>query len=379
MTTASIGKLAALLREQRDVLLARWRQGVRELPSAQGLDTPTLIDHIPQLLHEMDAGLSSRSEETIAETLAEGSPSEHGMQRLEDGFDLPEVVAEYSILRRCIHDLAEAHDFPLEGEPLRIINHVIDSAIAVAVQTYATQQALQVQRRREEYLSFVAHDLRTPLNAISLAAAVLEHKLGAAAQDAETPRMLATLQRNVHQLQELVAKVLEENVNLQTEVGVKLQRRTFDLWPLIELLIHDLHPVADTDSTRLVNQVPDELQVYADASLLRRVFQNLIANAIRYTPRGTIEIGAADLGDSQGIECWVRDDGAGIPPDRLEKVFDDAVTDAEGHGGMGLGLAIVKTFVEAHGGQVAAQSDLGVGSVFRFTLPAQEEAERGPG
>jgi signal transduction histidine kinase len=201
------------------------------------------------------------------------------------------------------------------------MNGVLDQAIGLALQTYATQQALEVQKRREEYLAFVAHDLRTPLNAISLATRVLEPTVPDRSARAETAQMLKTLGRNVKQLQALVEKIIEENTSLHTETGVKLEQRNFDLWPLVEALIHDLRPVAGTGSTELINQVPHNLVVFADASLLRRIVQNLIANAIKYTPRGKVIIGARDLEDV--VECWVSDNGAGIPENELEKVFDE--------------------------------------------------------
>ncbi len=367
-------KLAALIRRDRDALLSRWREQVRQLPSAKHLDTPTLNDHVPTLLDELAAALHSQSEETIPEALREGSSPEHGLQRVLDGFDIEEVVAEYNILRGCLHDLADRNGLSLQGKPFHIVNRVLDGAIGLAVQSYATQQALEVQRRREEYLAFVAHDLRTPLNAISLAARVLELRLPERGTNAETSQMLKALRRNVLQLEGLVSKVIEESTNLQTELGVKLQRRTFDLWPLVEALIHDLNPVAGTASTQLINKIPDDLVVYADASLLRRVFQNLIANAIKYTPRGEVIIGARELGAEGTIECWVSDNGAGIPAEFLEKVFDKGETDPANEGGMGLGLAIVKTFTEAHGGIVTVESKEGVGSTFRFSLPAKANA-----
>ena len=183
--------------------------------------------------------------------------------------------------------------------------------------------------------------------------------------------MLKALRRNVQQLEGLVGKVLEENTSLQTEIGIKLERRELDLWPLVEALIHDLHPVAGTASTQLINKVPDDLVVYADASLLRRVFQNLIANAIKYTPRGEIIIGARDHGAEGAVEGWVSDNGVGIPEELLEKVFDKGETDPENSTGTGLGLAIVKTFTEAHGGTVTVESKQGIGSTFRFSLPAK--------
>jgi len=129
--------------------------------------------------------------------------------------------------------------------------------------------------------------------------------------------------------------------------------------------------VAGTNSTQLINKIPDDLVVYADANLLRRVFQNLIGNAINYTPRGEVHIGAQEL-DAEGVvECWVSDNGAGIPEELLEKIFDKGETDSEIAGSTGLGLAIVKTFTEAHGGKVAVESKEGVGSTFRFSLPTK--------
>lgn len=371
MTVNDLDKLAALIMQERHTLLTKWRQQVRELAAARNLDVPTLNDHIPQLLEELAAALRSKSDQTIPEALSEGSPPAHGIQRVQDGFDIEEVVAEYNILRGCIHDLAGDNGLSLQGKPFHTINRVLDQAIGLALQAYATQRALDVQQRRAEYLAFVAHDLRTPLNAISMAGRILELTLPVHGASSETAQMLKALRRNVQHLEGLVGKVLEENVNLETEIGIKLERRELDLWPLVEALIHDLHPVAGTASTRLINKVPDDLIVYADANLLRRVFQNLIANAVKYTPRGEIVIGARELGGEGAVECWVSDNGAGIPIDLLTKVFDKGETDPETTEGAGLGLAIVKTFTEAHGGKVSVESEVGVGTTFRFSLPTQ--------
>jgi len=372
-----LDKLAQLITRERNALLLRWREQVRLLPSARELDTPTLNDHMPGLIDELAAALRVKSDQTIPEALLQVSPPAHGLQRLENAFDIEEVVAEYNILRGCIHDLADQSGLRLQGKPFHIVNRVLDHAIGLALQAYATERALEVQRRREQYLAFVAHDLRTPLNAISLAGRVLELTVAANDPNAETDRMLRALRRNVQHLESLVSKVLEENTSLQTEVGIKLERREFDLWPLVEALVHDLHPVAGTDSTRLVNRVPDDLVVYADASLLRRVFQNLIANAIKYTRRGEIVVGAKDLRADGVVECWVADNGTGIPAALRETIFDldkAKAEDSGNDGGTGLGLAIVKTFAEAHGGEVSVESTEGVGSTFRFSLPTREKA-----
>ena len=378
VSLGDLDRLSALVSQKRDDLLSRWRGQVRELPSARSLDIPTLNDHIPLLLDELALALRVRSDQTIPEAVKEASAPIHGLQRFKDAFDIEEVVAEYNILRGCLHDLATENSLNLQGQSFHIINRVFDTAIGLAVQSYATGRALDVQRRREEYLAFVAHDLRTPLNAISLAGRVLEGTVEGG-RTAETDRMLKALRRNVKQLERLVNQVLEENTNLETEIGVKLERREFDLWPLVEGLIHDVHPVSGTDSTRLVNEVPDDLVVYADAELLRRILQNLIANAIKYTPRGRVVIGALDVVDEGVVLCTVTDNGAGISADFIDKVFDKGQTDPSSDEGSGLGLAIVKTLTEAHGGTVSAESTEGAGSSFRFSLPtkARSAADKG--
>jgi signal transduction histidine kinase len=101
------------------------------------------------------------------------------------------------------------------------------------------------------------------------------------------------------------------------------------------------------------------------------VFQNLIANAIRYTPRGEVVIGAREDTVNGVVECWVSDNGTGIPQESLAKIFEKGKTDSENEGGMGLGLAIVKTFTEFHDGNVNVESREGIGSTFRFSLPTK--------
>ncbi len=368
--SSDLDKLAELIESESETLLARWRQQLRQLESARHLDTPTLNDHIPQFLRELVAALKSASHsEILRDSFNAASPPAHGSQRFEDGFNIVEIVTEYNMLRGCIHDLADAKGLNLHGTPFRVINHVFDGAIGMAVETFSEQCALDVQQRREEYLAFVAHDLRTPLHAISLATDVLEHKLPEDIRKSTIAQMLKTLRRGVEQLAGLVEKVLEENIHLETDVGIKVERRRLDMWPLVEALVHDLRPVSETGGTQLINAVPDDLVVFADASLLRRIFQNLIANAIRYTPHGQVRIEARNLGPSSGIECAVVDNGSGIAPNLLDRVFDKGETDPDFVGGTGLGLAIVKSFVEAQGGTITAESEVGSGSTFRFTLP----------
>jgi signal transduction histidine kinase len=119
----------------------------------------------------------------------------------------------------------------------------------------------------------------------------------------------------------------------------------------------------------LANEVPVDLVAFADAGMLTRIVQNIVANAIRYTPRGRVTVGARSLDERGGLECWIADNGAGISPDMIGRVFEKFETDPTRDDGSGLGLAIVKEFVEAHGGIVQVESQQEVETTFRFRLP----------
>lgn len=364
-------QLSTLLLDERETLLAHWRAKVLEIPAARKLDTPALNDHMPQFIAELAIALKRVEDGEPEPNVA--SPPAHGSQRFEDGFDIEEVVGEYNVVRSCILELAEHRQVSVQGRALRVLNDVLDAAIGEAVKTFAECQAVETQRRREEYLAFVAHDLRTPLNAITLATHILELRWPDGTADPDTDRVMRTLRRNTRHLESLVSRVLEENTHLLTELGVKLERRRFELWPLVEGVMLDMQPIAIDKKTVLVNQVPDDLPLLADAGLVRRIFQNLLANAIDYAPGGIVTVGARETGPEGPVECWVADNGPGIPAERLARVFDALETDPE-RDGTGLGLAIVKTFVEAHEGSVSVESSPGKGCTFRFTLPRSARA-----
>ena len=374
MPTENLEALAALIRRERDTLLAEWRQEVRQLSVAHNLDVPTLNDHIPDLLEELACELEVCSDGSMIEGLKE-NPITHGLDRLRLGFNVEEVVAEYNALRGIIQDLIERHNLRLRGVVNRTINRVIDVSIGLAVKTYAAQKALEIQQRREEHLAFVAHDLRSPLAAIAMAAQLLEATVPDVGKDERAAMLLETMHRNVTRLNSLVVKVVQEEANLKAQVNDKVERGEVKLRALVEVLVSDLGPLAAVSNLSLANEVPEGLTAFADANMLTLIFQNLISNAIDYTPNGEVSIGAKKVEESAAVECWVSDNGAGIPADRLDKVFDKLETDPDKKSGMGLGLAIVKQFVEAHGGQVVVESELGRGSTFRFTIPSTAGVE----
>ena len=370
-------RFAQTIQQRRGQLLEKWRSEVQRLPTARNMDAPTLNDHIPSLLDHLAAALIAGESESVLDLQVEHGPQIHGTQRLRAGFDVVEVVAEYNILREILHSVAEEDGIKLSADITRILNRVIDSANALAVDTYAKEKSLEMQRRREEHLSFVMHDLRTPLSAMHMVGQILENSIPPDAKTQRVQSMLSLLHRNSDRVNALLKMATQEqhNIAANTIGELKVEPREFDLWPLVESLVHDFRPLSESTSIQIVNVVPTDFVVFADAVLLNQVFQNLLSNAIKYTKAGQIAIGA-EYYEGKHVRCWVQDTGGGIPADLLDKVFEKFITDPEKKGGQGLGLAIVKQVVEAHGGKVAVQSTGGEGSKFIFTLPAGPDDAR---
>jgi len=368
MQIATLAGLGDLIENHRIELLSDWQCQVALLPGAEHLDAPTVTDHIPELLAELSDNL--RSDRREASLIL--SPAEHGVQRWRVGFDITEVVAEYGILRTCLYRLAENHSLPLTNQAARIVNTVFDNAVAQAVKAYAIHMTLELQKHREEHLSFIVHDLRTPLQAVSLATTALERSLPDDLKTDLLETSLSTLRRNIGRLDALIKRVLQNEANLQLGNSPKVEKRDFDVWSLVESIIQDLSPIAIDSRTTLINNVPPDMTILADARLLGQVFQNLLSNAIKFTPNGKVIVGARQRPTDGIAQCWVQDTGAGIDSDRLDKIFQKLETDLQpDKRGVGLGLAIVKQIVEIHGGQIAVESRVGEGSTFTFEIPQQ--------
>ena len=370
MADSPLQKFAGIIQTCRNRLLKEWRDKVRLLPAARGLDNPTLNDHIPHLFDELTLALTNGHTESVLDLELHDSPKIHGGLRLRAGFDIVEVVAEYNILRELLSSLAEKERVDIKGEPNRILNRVIDRAVALAVDTFAKEKALDIQQRREEQLSFVIHDLKTPLSAIHAAGRILETSLADETKRGRIGNMLEIVQRNALRLNALVTTASQEQYNLaaSTAEELKVAHREFDLWPVVQALIWDLRALVENVPVQITNIVPENCVMNADPVLITQVFQNLLSNAIKYTAKGEITVGAQQI-EVNKIRCWVCDTGAGIPEDRFAKIFEKFETDPQQKGGMGLGLAIVKQVIEAHGGQVFVESEVGRGSTFSFALP----------
>jgi two-component system phosphate regulon sensor histidine kinase PhoR len=229
----------------------------------------------------------------------------------------------------------------------------------------------QLERTRQEFVANVSHELRTPL---SLIKGYVETLLDGARNDpAIAERFLKIIERNTQRLDLLIQDLLTISA-LESE-RIKLNLQPVQLRPLVEKIFTDLKPPADNKNIELVSQLP-ELTASADANRLEQVLANLVDNAIKYgRAQGRVTVGGKKLDDGK-LELFVQDDGPGIPPESLDRVFErfyrvDKARSRD-QGGTGLGLSIVKHIVQAHGGEVWVKSELGKGATFFFTLPVNE-------
>jgi signal transduction histidine kinase len=223
--------------------------------------------------------------------------------------------------------------------------------LAQAFTTMATQLA-EVDRLRRDLVANVSHELRTPIGALR---AKLENMV-----DGVEPVERATLEAMLGQVERL-ARLVEQLLDLsKLEAGVvPLERSTFTVAALLEPVVEEWRARAEVRDLRLETSIePPAFTLDGDEERLRQVVGNLVANAIRHSPRGGRVLVRAEAED--GIaRLEVLDDGPGIPPSEAERVFERFYRSdparAAGEGGSGLGLAIARWIVELHGGRIRAE------------------------
>ena len=221
---------------------------------------------------------------------------------------------------------------------------------------------------RRDFVANVSHELKTPLTSISGYAETL---LGDSADPETTHRFLGTILSNARRMQRLVDDLLDLS---RIEAGRWHPDRTnADVAAVADESWAALGGRADAHQVELVLDIgPGAETVDADLDALRQVVTNLMDNSLRHTPAGG-RITCVSRRVDSGVAVSIRDDGAGIPREHLSRIFErfyraDASRSRE-EGGTGLGLAIVKHLVEAHGGRVAAESELGRGTTVTCVFP----------
>jgi PAS domain S-box-containing protein len=265
-----------------------------------------------------------------------------------------------------LHEGITNQDFLVSVFPMLDEQGEVRGAVHIA---HDITRQKQMERLKDEMISSVSHEMRTPLTAIlGFIEFMLEQKLSPEKQR----DYLQTVLRETLRLNELINNFLDLQ-RLQAELET-YHMEPVQVEPLLQRTAHSFAG-ASAKHTFLVACPAHLPPALGDSRRLEQVLRNLATNAIRFSPKGgKITLGAtAGEGD---VTIWVQDEGIGIPFEDLERIFapfyrvDDS--DRRIPGGIGLGLALVREMIKAHGGRVWAESTLGRGSTFYFTLPVAE-------
>ncbi|MFL5303536.1 MAG: ATP-binding protein [Anaeromyxobacteraceae bacterium] len=357
--------VARVLRDGRTVYTARAREAARQLFGGATDAQVRLLERVLGLKHVVIAPL--RYGGGISGLLVVAAPrlgrSDPG------GIDAFSLQASIALEKARLFGELREHQQRLESEVERRTREL----------TRAVRALRELDRRKDNFLANVSHELRTPLvTVLGYTDLVLSEKLGELGP--KQRECLRIAGASARRLRSFIDELLEfSRYELTRE---KLQLGAFDVEELARQAVVAIAPRFGERGLRVRVRVARHTPpVFGDRGRVLQVLMNLLSNAERYCGEGgLVRIAAAPAADGR-VAISVSDDGQGISPEHLERIFDrlyqvgDAVKEREKGAGLGLGLAIVKSIVEAHGGHIAARSRLGRGTRFRFTLPMAQRGE----
>lgn len=285
------------------------------------------------------------------------------------------MSAHLASMRSDLDGSALHHMFLAEEVMERLSRATVAPALKEAPESDSHVNALQL---RNEILAMVAHELRAPLTPLRLAAEVIRR---ASAGQPEVLRMIDMLQRQIDGIARLAEDLMDA-----TRIDRGALRICKGEVDMMDFLIDPIDAAAKASAARgqrFTVEIPDRtLRVECDPLRLSQAVNNLLHNAVKYTPTGG-RISFSSHADGKELVLCVRDDGLGISPALLPHVFDlfaqSSRTIAASAGGLGIGLAVVRAVAEAHGGIASASSaGPGAGSEFTLRLPVIAAAQRYP-
>ncbi|MBA3499080.1 MAG: HAMP domain-containing histidine kinase, partial [Deltaproteobacteria bacterium] len=254
-------------------------------------------------------------------------------------------------LEVVVDGLGRTYDFRVEPVPRGV--YAVGFDITPSKQAEAA--LLENDRRKDEFLAMLSHELRNPLTPLRIALGVARISTG---DDDKRTRSFGIMERQLDQLEQLVSELLD--MSRITQGKIELHKQRIEIAEIVEAALEATRPLiterAHALEVRLANG-----KHYVDGDLMRlsQALTNLLTNAVKYTPEhGRIEVVVNPVLARQIVELRVRDNGIGIAPEMLDRIFDIFVQVESGGpgGGLGIGLNLVRKLVEMHGGSVTAHS-----------------------
>ena len=229
----------------------------------------------------------------------------------------------------------------------------------------------EIDKMKLDFFSLMSHELRTPLTSIKEGTSLLIEGLSEGKTAERSKRILKIMAEESARLIDMVNSLLDLS---RIEAGKMIYYfAQADLVPMINKVAREIEPLAETKNVKIEQNIIKKIPlVKVDLERILQVLRNLIGNAVKFTPAGGCVKVSAELVE-RGVRVSVKDTGAGISKENLTLIFDKfhqaVLTSSSKIKGSGLGLSYVKHIIKAHGGEVWAESKLGQGSTFTFTLP----------
>ncbi|MBI3244537.1 MAG: GAF domain-containing protein [Chloroflexi bacterium] len=372
----------SLLTDDGQTVRARWaRTDQPEMRLKSGFQAPlqgSSLQRIletgqPRILNDLVAYLAEHPQSnSTRRVVAEGMRSSLTCPLIANG--IPIGFMFFSSIHP--HTYAEAHVelFQQVAGQLAVIVEKgrLVSELAVQKQAIETRNAelKALNDLKNEFLGIAAHDLRNPLNVIYGTAAFLVHSNFNINAD-RGQELLREVCKQTEYMLDLINNLLDVSV---IEAGkLKLSRTRLSLADFLAEISRINHTLAAAKQTQVVAENIAEVEVWADARRLRQVLDNLIGNAVKFSPPGSTVVVTAELRDAATVIIRVRDQGPGLTQEDQRRLFKNfeplSARPTADEKSTGLGLAITRRMVEAHGGQISVESQPGQGATFWFTLP----------
>lgn len=261
-----------------------------------------------------------------------------------------------------------AHQCSLALRNAKLFDEMQQNTIALEIQRRKAENA---NRSKTEFLANMSHELRTPLNAIIGFSEILQSDIREMSPDM-SQQFIGNINKSGRHLLDLVNDLLDLS---RLEIGrLKLEKSRFLLKEELLQAVKIVEPMAAEKQVRFVTDIDDSLiDIFADPQKLRQIVINLLSNAVKFShPDSRVVLNARR--NSSSIHFCIEDSGVGIKKDDIDRIFKpfEQLTQnpyAKKYRGVGLGLALTRRLVELHGGRVWAESEIGKGSRFYFTIP----------
>ena len=389
ITTGFSEAIADRIAAEHALLAARWFARLRDLlpvGANEVFPSDSLLDHIPSLIVDISAYLRAPEEEAIAaNTLVVEKARELGTLRHQQRASLHQVLREYQLLGGILLRFVEDESIrlvltPPAAECIAVISrlhHAVSVLMQETVETFValyTQTITDQAERLRQFTRMATHEWRQPLAPLATAASLLRMHGLTPAQHEQTVELVG---RNVKQLVDMTFK-LERLARVEGNAADNPSLQEVSLTAVANEAARQIREMADARGVEV--QIADEMpMLIVDVGRLELALVNLLSNAVKYSdpqkPRRLVEVTARRL-ENGACEVCVRDNGVGIPQERITRIFRRFTrahsdrADFESVTGVGLGLAIVDDCVNAMAGTITVESIEGTGTLFCLTFPA---------